>query len=405
MKSGNVNHLVQASADLVQVQPRARMDWPDVAKGLSILGVVILHVALNIPGGKESVISQINTFLDPLRMPLFFLVSGFFSVKVLHQTFGELFRTRLWFFLVPYLFWTPIDIFGGQVEGYLYRDTDLAGFGFYLLKIFGSANMYWFLYFLILFNVLLWATRKLPGWMIASVIMVVPWLFMPMFGDNEVVRKCIIYLPAFFIGAYFRPRIEKFADAASRPRAIVFAGVFYGVGMVINSLEEILTHRTPGPAQLWFIAMKNDFAALFGGELSAFDLGHFSGMLIRVISLPMGIVLAVWLAKIRPVAEMLKFFGRHTLVIYIGHSLGLTMIFGYFLKWTVMDIDADSSQLFHSTGMWMVIAFLCAMAGAYIVHLIARVPILGWALVPPGLPRPRQDETPSEEEQARRISA
>lgn len=403
MKSGNVNRLVQASADSVQVQPRARMDWPDVAKGLSILGVVILHVALNIPGGKESVISQINTFLDPLRMPLFFLVSGFFSVKVLHQTFGELFRTRLWFFLVPYLFWTPIDIFGGQVEGYLYRDTDLAGFGFYLLKIFGSANMYWFLYFLILFNVLLWATRKLPGWMIASVIMVVPWLFMPMFGDNEVVRKCIIYLPAFFIGAYFRPLIEKFADAASRPRAIVFAGVFYGVGMVINSLEEILTHRTPGPVQLWFIAMKNDFAALFGGELSAFDLGHFSGMLIRVISLPMGIVLAVWLAKIRPVAEVLKFFGRHTLVIYIGHSLGLTMIFGYFLKWTVMDIDADSSQLFHSTGMWMVIAFLCAMAGAYIVHLIARVPILGWTLAPPGLLRPRQDKTPSEE-QARKIS-
>lgn len=161
--------------------PKVRMDWPDVAKGLSILGVVLLHVSMAIPGGKDSFLAEVNHFLDPLRMPLFFLVSGFFSVKVLSMSFEQLFKRRLWFFLVPYLLWTPIELFFNRIEGLIYNDFSLPDVFYYVNKVFQGSNMYWFLFFLVWFNLLLWATRKLPVWMIFTSALLIPWFFMPMF--------------------------------------------------------------------------------------------------------------------------------------------------------------------------------------------------------------------------------
>lgn len=361
---------------------KARMDWPDIAKGLSILGVVLLHVTLVIPGAKETFLAELNHFLDPLRMPLFFLVSGFFSVKVLSMTFEQLFKRRLWFFLVPYLVWTPVEVFFQRLEGWKFNNFSMPDAFHYLNKIVQSTNMYWFLFFLLWFNLALWATRKLPVWVTLTLSLTVPWLFMPMFGDNEILRKTLIYLPAFLIGTYFRPLITRFAEAASRPKAVVLAVAFYVVGLAVSAVENILNTRTPGPTQLWFIALKDDFAILLGGELSAFAMGHVSAMLVRVLSLPAGVVLAVWLAKIPPVARVLKTLGSHTLVIYLGHALGLTLFFAFPLKWTHMVIDNESSNPLHWTGTWMLIAFSLGMAGAYVMHLFSKVPGLRLTLFP-----------------------
>lgn len=370
-----------------------RMDWPDVAKGLSILGVVLLHVTLVIPGAKESFLADLNHFLDPLRMPLFFLVSGFFSVKVLGMSFEQLFKRRLWFFLVPYLCWAPIEMYVQRLEALVFNGFDMPDYFYYVNKLFQSTNMYWFLYFLVWFNLLLWMTRKLPAWAIATLVLIVPWLFMPVFGDNEVLRKTLIYLPAFFVGAYCRPLITRFADAAARPKAVVVALAFYTAGMGVAAAEDILATRAPGITQMWFITMKNDIATLLGGELSAFSMGHLPGMLVRMLSLPAGVVLAVWLAKVKPVAWVLKFAGSHTLVIYIGHSLGLTVLFGYLFKWDHMVIDNESTNPLNWTGTWMLIAFILAMAGAVIIHLIAKIPVLRWTLFPPKLPESAADSS------------
>ncbi|EEW49292.1 acyltransferase [Corynebacterium efficiens YS-314] len=365
------------------------MDWPDVAKGLSILGVVLLHVTLAVPGAKDSFLAELNHILDPLRMPLFFLVSGFFSVKVLTMTFEQLFKRRLWFFLVPYLVWTPIELYTSRLQGMVFHGHQLPDWFYYVAKVADSTNMYWFLYFLVWFNLLLWATRKLPAWMIVTLVAVVPWLFMPMFGDSELLRKTIIYLPAFFIGVYFRPLITRFAEVATRPKAVVLAVAAYVAALGIAAVEDVLITRVPGPTQLWFIGFKDEIALLLGGELSAFALGHFSGTLIRLLSLPAGVALAVWLSRATPVARVLMFLGRHTLVIYIGHALGLTLLFGFTVRERFMVIDNDSSNPLYWTGTWMAIAFALAMAGGYLLHLLTRAPVLKWTLAPPRLPESR----------------
>src|SRR5699024_160287 len=135
------------------------MDWPDIAKGISILGVVLLHVSLAIPGGQDTMMSHLNALLDPLRMPLFFMVSGFFAVKVLNQSFGELFRGRLWFYLVPYLLWTPVNLYLHRLAGTVFTGRAPGTWEWYSGSLLGATNMYWFLYFLLIFNLFLWSTR------------------------------------------------------------------------------------------------------------------------------------------------------------------------------------------------------------------------------------------------------
>lgn len=364
--------------------PSGRLDWPDVAKGLSIFGVVLLHVTLSIPEAGNTLVAELNHFLDPLRMPLFFLVSGFFSVKILNQTFEQLFKRRLWFFLVPYLLWAPMELFSYRLISHYTKGEGFPPMSFYWEQVSEGRNTYWFLYFLVLFNLIAWATRKLPGWALCLVPFI-PWLFMPMFSDESIVRRSVLYLPAFLIGIYFRPLIMRFAKAAEQPKALVAGVAIYVGAMGLDAIEDTLRFREPGEKQMWFIALKDDIAALLGGNLDAGDLIHFSGMIIRCLSIPAGIVLAVWLSKVNYLGTFLKFMGRHTLVIYIGHAFGLWILFRL-VAWQYMEIDNSSGYFWNWTSTWMIIGIACSFLGGWLFHLLSKTPVLGWTLTPPPLP-------------------
>src|SRR5699024_4536690 len=69
----------------VRAGPTRRVAWLDIARAMSIVLVVIYHVAVGgaghvLLGGRETFIGKLwihgNLALVPLRMPLFFMVSG-----------------------------------------------------------------------------------------------------------------------------------------------------------------------------------------------------------------------------------------------------------------------------------------------------------------------------------------
>ena len=86
-----------------------RLLWADCAKGLSIIGVCYMHVVTGVPGGTSTAWNWFNEFMDPIRMPLFFVISGLFAHRVIERTLGDLWYRRLWFLLVPYLVFTPVQ--------------------------------------------------------------------------------------------------------------------------------------------------------------------------------------------------------------------------------------------------------------------------------------------------------
>ena len=86
-----------------------RLLWADCAKGMSIIAVCYMHVVTGVPGASETAWSWLNDVMDPVRMPMFFLVSGLFAHRVIERTLGDLWYRRLWFLLVPYLVFTPFQ--------------------------------------------------------------------------------------------------------------------------------------------------------------------------------------------------------------------------------------------------------------------------------------------------------
>ncbi|WIM72207.1 acyltransferase family protein [Corynebacterium suedekumii] len=143
----------------------------------------------------DTVAAQINRILDPLRMPLFFLVSGFFSAKVFRFSFADLFQRRLWFFLVPYLVWGPVELWLKFREYHMFDHSPMPALSVYVDQLTVGKSMYWFLYALVVFNVILWLTRKLPTWA-GIAVGFAPILILPLHLDYHMVGKAVLYLPA-----------------------------------------------------------------------------------------------------------------------------------------------------------------------------------------------------------------
>ncbi|MFF2483225.1 acyltransferase family protein [Paenibacillus sp. NPDC058071] len=71
---------------------KERMKWIDVARGVSIVLVVMGHAGNDV----------INHYLGWFRMPLFFLVSGLLFKEVAAEAYGKWAWKRIKFFMIPY---------------------------------------------------------------------------------------------------------------------------------------------------------------------------------------------------------------------------------------------------------------------------------------------------------------
>ncbi|WP_052317261.1 acyltransferase family protein [Corynebacterium terpenotabidum] len=87
-----------------------RVGWVDAAKGLCILLVVAGHaiISLNGHGYATGVWEDINLIIGPVRMPLFFLLSGLFAAKALTESWRRFADRRIWVMLWLLVLWVPI---------------------------------------------------------------------------------------------------------------------------------------------------------------------------------------------------------------------------------------------------------------------------------------------------------
>lgn len=94
-----------------------RLVWVDVARGALIILVVFYHVvAVHLattgtpPAGPAShLLDTLVAGLRPLRMPLFFLISGFLAIGAITRPWPDLVRTRVALFAYVYVVWLVIQ--------------------------------------------------------------------------------------------------------------------------------------------------------------------------------------------------------------------------------------------------------------------------------------------------------
>ena len=273
-----------------------RLQWPDVAKGICILLVVMHHVAgkqygMVVPGGlgqAEDAWLWITAALKPIRMPLFFAVSGFFAASSIARPWAAT-RKRI---LNPYyLYVVWLVVYAGiySFERTLPANRTEGPVDF-LTELVWAATSMWFLFALAAYFVLAKALRRVPAPLVlaaaAGVALSTSWL--PLYETNRV--AVLTHFGYFAFGAYYPHLLRR------------LAGV-----------------RLP------LLALLASYVAL---TLTLEEVGARHSVTILVLSLvgvPMGVAAAVRLSRTacsRPFAWL----GQRTLPVYVMHLAVLAVL-------------------------------------------------------------------------------
>ena len=221
----------------------ARVRWADAAKGLCIAAVVLHHVvgkhlpalAGTVPW-VEAAWSGLDAALDPVRMPLFFLISGTFAASAVARPWSRSWRDRLLRPYWVYLMWLPVHalvftVVATRIE--THRVADVAGLAGNL--VFASTGL-WYLFGLAAYFALVKATASLPTPAVVTVAglvsLVSSWL--PLDGVNELsLVRCLVF---FVIGARMPDLLGRLGRLRRREVALA-AGCYVACGTAVVALH------------------------------------------------------------------------------------------------------------------------------------------------------------------------
>lgn len=247
----------------------------DNLRALAMLAGVVFHAALACSplmhpiwpladAGNAIVVDALAWFLHLFRMPLFFVVAGYFAaLLVARRGMGGLFRNRCRRVLLPLLVFTPLTLVSmGWLTEQAAIDTAhpspaLAWIRGYLDQhgamppSLGWAHL-WFLFYLMLFSVLVWVARTLELGRIGARIAALP-------APALVLAMPVLLAPALAGTGVPWPAPEFFIPALW---ALVFFGLYFALGYQLFHRPAMLDRmRALAPALP--IAALAAYAALF----------------------------------------------------------------------------------------------------------------------------------------------
>jgi uncharacterized membrane protein YcfT len=279
-----------------------RVEWADAAKGVCIILVVCWHVVvkhylqvdwhigLPVPGLWGALGEQ----LLPLRMPLFFTISGVFATNAIARPWPVVARSRIAKFLYLYAVWLLIHTAVLALAPGLPTDRATTPRGLLEQLTITPSNL-WYLYALALYFVFAKATRRLPRALV----------LVPAIGLNVIAAAGLIPTPGdrgsflqnlvfFLAGASFRPQVERAAATATRRRLVVTTAVYVAA---LGAMAALRAELWPG---VW--------------------------LLVSVAAVAFGITAAARLCRLPRLSTPLATLGRTTLPIYVIHMPVLAVL-------------------------------------------------------------------------------
>ncbi len=322
---------------------RARIDWVDRARALSILMVVLLHARIELAflGATSPTIEFIVNFASTMRMPLFFAASGLFAVSwVERRSWREVFSRKLMLLLWVFLIWQPVVFAYKVAEMLLLPEQPDNTLGTQLAKValspFRPNGELWFLWALALFFVLAKLTARTPIWIRVGIpaLFSVVWMSVASSVPEGVLRivgdgweGALKYYVFFAAAVAFSPRILRFYNEARRTTLLGLLTVWLIVG---------------GLTSLGIISM-------------GFPGGRFA---LCVLGVAGGFALARLLSGVPGLARI----GSNTLPVYVAHIpiivAGTVALF----------LLGAAPAIRNAAGVSIVLLTAVAVAGAWWVH-------------------------------------
>ena len=281
--------------------PAHRIGWPDVAKGICIILVVLWHVvtkhAIGVPGAGPVTDAwvMLNAQLLPLRIPLFFLVSGIFAARAVLDGRGGSWQRRAARLALLYVGWVLIQTLVLALAPDF--DTARATSGWELLaQLTISPTNLWYLLALAVYLAIGRLTRTLPAAVVLPVAFVIAAVagagLIPDLGNLWQLVQNVFF---FLVGLRLRAVVERFAKHIGPGGALALAAGYAGALAVVAVLGIRLW---PG---VWPV--------------------------LALIAVALGVAMSVLLDRhAEVVARPLRWIGRRTLPIYVLHRMPLALI-------------------------------------------------------------------------------
>lgn len=269
-----------------------RMAWPDVARGLAILLVVLHHSIrwLADEGMIPEYWSVITEFLRTMRMPLFFGVAGLFASSWIgSRSWSDFWSKKFAMLAWIYILWCTI-----RWASFLFLPRLGVPEPFYLSRLLVApvwpTNELWFIYALAVFFLLSRLIRKLPILVQVSFVSALSIFAFSEYSlfPNDATEGMASYFLFFLVGMLFREKIFLFASSLS----LIIAISIISCWLSIYILAEYLNFST-------FVGFP---------------------VVIRLLGFASGIAIARAVSIIR-YSGWINWIGRHTLQIFVAHVI------------------------------------------------------------------------------------
>jgi surface polysaccharide O-acyltransferase-like enzyme len=311
-------------------QRTARIAWVDVAKSLAIVLIVLYHVsgwffAFVFEGASHpaaAIWRDVSVLLTPMRIPLFFVVSGVLAYRAVRRSWRELALTRLGDLLWPFAVWTVLisPLWFVRLEG-----TGSDGLPAVLGAVAFAGAHLWFLTALAAFLLVAKLTWRapVPAVLAAAALAfilrapAIGWLsahLPPALADN--VGRWMAFLFWFLLGCFAGGLVTWVAE---RPWFFAGCGTAIVVGMTLGGTEIPARYRIPilafaGVAALvaWSsIASRSQRLSALGGYLAPRTLSIYVGHAFLLEGLAVGVI------AVRRVVPGIDLGCRTVLIVFI----------------------------------------------------------------------------------------
>ncbi|TXN04111.1 acyltransferase family protein [Methylobacterium sp. WL64] len=276
-----------------------RLAWVDIAKGICILMVVMMHSVIGTGAalGGEGFLHPVVAFAKPFRIPDFFLLSGLFLGRVIDRDWRLFADRRVLHFAYFYGLWLVIQSaarYGGIVS-----DAGPGAFAAHLAHaLVEPYSSLWFVYLLAVFSVVTKVLRRCPGALLlagAALLQVAD-----IRSDATLVEEFCGRYVYFVAGYLFAGRIFALADAARRHVGPALCGL--AAWAVLEGWMALTPAGHPA------------YPTLASLPIASLALGAAGALAIVVVA-------ALIERSGTAVAEALRTCGQRSIVIYLAFSL------------------------------------------------------------------------------------
>lgn len=329
------------------VPERAPLAWVEIAKGLCIGLVVLMHATFGLEDalGERGYAHAIADFAQPFRMPTFFALSGLFLGRALAAGWRPFLERRVFHYLYFYTLWLLIQevirfpqLGGGTLTG------SLNHFAWSYVEPFSTL---WFLYALAVFSLVTRLVARVPAPVVLGVALGLAGGDVAS-GWHILDVACDTYV---FFYAGYRLAPQALAFGAAMRGAPKRAAGFTAGWLLLNGLL------------IFTVVPALGLASVVEAPLVALPLGALGVF---------GVIALATLLERSPAGPALAYAGYRSIVIYLAAFAPVALLRAVMVRYGVPLDIGSASLLLAAAGILLPLALERALRGTPAGFLFAR---------------------------------